>query len=332
MTQAIEAFAGPSLDFHIAVMAYPSYWQKFPGAVEREVFQSSILRASDGYPLNVYAAGDAKNETVVIASPPTIPFLLMSKLAASLSRYFHVISWETRGGPYLDEKSDSFPLFLDRHARDLAEILSSGETGPLHYIGWCGGAWIICWAVLNLKLPVRSISLIAPNKVDGGKEQTAFQKLFTPIVKRVGDASPDEMESLFKVIRATSDHPHRTPAEQVASRVAGLNIETLESTRKWARVIRDFDMVSESIDEPIGGERAIKLFDELCGRAPLLMLHCRDDDIVSYKCSLMASERNPGSKLVLYPVGGHAVAYLNEPTVSEDIGSFIRLGHSFFTK
>jgi len=306
-------------------LASPSYWQRFPDVAEREVFRWSVLRASDGYPLHVYAAGDVNHETVVVVSPPTIPFLLMSKLAASLSRHFHVIAWETRGGPYLDGKSDGFSLFLDRQAKDLAELLPAAEGGRVHYVGWCGASWIICWAVLNLKLPVSSISLIAPNNVDGGKEQTGYQKLVTPIIKQSVAGTPSEIEVAWNVMReGTNDDLRRTPAERVLGRVVALNIETLKSLREWAKLTRDFYIVPGSIDEPIGGERAIKLFDDLCGCAPLLMLHCRDDDIVSYKCSLTASERNPASKLVLYPVGGHAVAYLNEPAVSKDVENFIR--------
>jgi len=311
------------------IVAYPSYWQYFPGALEKAIFQSSILKASDGHELNVYAAGRAGKETVVIASPPTIPFLLMSKLGASLSRHYRVLAWETRGAPYLDAESDGCSLSVERHAKDLSEILqSSGSSGPAHYIGWCGGSWIICWAILRMNLPALSISFIAPNNVDGGVEQTNFQKFITPIVKRVLKARPEELVSICKVLQEKKrETPDRHPSERDIDQVADLNTGTASSLRKWAKAISDFGVLPESTGGPIAGERAISMFDELCTKARTLLMHCRDDDITSYKCSLMASERNPDCKLVLYPTGGHSVAYLHEPVVVRDVMNFICPGY-----
>jgi len=290
------------------------------------IFDPFILKASDGYPLNVYEAGRSWDETVVIAGPPTIPFVLMSKLAASLSRHYHVLAWETRGGPWLVVKSDGYSLCLDRHAQDLAEILRFSGKGRTHYVGWCGGSWIVGRAILRLDLPVASVSLIAPNYVDGGREQTNFQKFIAPIIQRVIKAAPDELDGICKVLenRNTVDPP-KTLAEQQVGRVADLNTGNSGSIGQWARTIWDFGLVPGSAAEPTAGKAAIELFDELCARSRLMLMHCRDDDIVSYKCSLAGSERNPGSKLVLYPTGGHSVAYLNEPAVFQDILSFIRL-------
>lgn len=297
--------------------------------MEKELFNASVLKASDGYELNVYEAGSAGKETVVIASPPTIPFLLLSRLGASLSRHYRVISWETRGAPYLDVEGNGCSLSVERHAKDLTEILQYfGMHGPAHYVGWCGGSWIICWAILRMNLPALSISLIAPNNVDGGVEQTSFQRFITPIVKRVLQARPEELVSISKVLQEKKKQTSRQlPSERDIDQVAELNTGTASSIRRWAKAISDFGVLSAPAGGPIAGKLAIAMFDELCTKFRTLLIHCRDDDITSYKCSLIASERNPGCKLVLYPTGGHSVAYLHEPVVVRDVMNFIRPGY-----
>jgi len=306
-------------------MVYPRYWKKFPELSKKELFQPGAIMASDGYRLNTYAAGDAPKDTIVFVNPPTIPFLLMSSLAAALSAEFRVLSWETRGAPFLDEIHENVSLSLDRHARDLTDIVSVAGPQQVHYVGWCGGSWIISVAVLKTGAPATSISLIAPNNVDGGQNQTDYQSRAEAIIKRFIDANADEVETIHKVIQAgTQKGVCGTQTQNILRRVAELNLETPQCALQWARTINEFGIVRRAADDQLWGGAATSLFDRLCDQVPVLILHCRDDDIVGHRCSLLASERNPGSKLILYPVGGHCVPYVNPSMLSADIASFVR--------
>jgi pimeloyl-ACP methyl ester carboxylesterase len=304
---------------------YPGYWRRFDTKQERRVFRSHVLTASDGYQLSIFESDHLARESVVLVNPAPTPFLLMSGLGMLFARNFNTVSWEVRGGAYLDAPCDDFSVSLDRHAADLVEVVRSAQTERIHCVGWCAGWQIIAWAVIHLGLTVRSISLVAPNQIDGGKQQTEFQRLHLPLVRQAAKADKATVQSIFSAVHNVgTEHRTGAAAEELLYKITDMNIESVSSFQQLARVVEEFSTVSTPVRERLHEETISSWFDDLCKRVPMLLIQCRDDELVSYRSSLDALGRNPSVKFILYPSGGHFVQFMDPSTVYFDIENFIR--------
>jgi pimeloyl-ACP methyl ester carboxylesterase len=308
-------------------MSYPSYWRNFKGVVEKNTFRASTLIASDGHPLTIYEAGDIDRDAVVIVSPVASPFLVMARIAESLARRFRVISWEVRGSTFLDEDCDSCCLSLERHAQDLQEILASRQVGRVHYVTWCGGAWIAYWALMCRNVPGSSVFSIAPNCLSEGEEKTPFDEFIMPLLRRAVQADPPTLESIYKILQGGTDNRAcKSKEEKDLYEITDLRIESPRAIRQLAKLFFDFVALPASYGcESLGGRMTTELFDTMCGRLPVVLVHARDDQYVNYSCSLAAVARNPRTKLILYPegVGGHFIPFLDYRAICSDIENLI---------
>ncbi len=105
------------------------------------------------------------------------------------------------------------------------------------------------------------------------------------------------------------------------SRIAFLPLETDWSIRRYAQVIDNMCRVVPPVKSPSGLAYS-DLLDEVSASVPVTIIHCRDDEIVSYKCSMDVCSRN-AIRFVVYPSGGHFVIFGNPELLSADIGNFV---------
>jgi len=276
----------------------PGYWRDFPDITEKDDARISRFRASDGCNLVVYEFGREANDAVVIVNPLSTPFLLLAGLVGELAKRYRVVSWETRGGPFLGEDASTGSVSLDRQARDFMEIVEDKGLDGFHAVSLCSGAPIIARAASGTGVPIRSISLNAPSGAGTADTRTQYQDVFAPMILEAGTSDTAEARRNAQVMQdyVQARHVDDGLKDQV-SRLTYLNLRDLDSITGFARVMSDY----WSLDI---GERHAE-FDEMCRRHPVMVMHAMDDPTVHYSASLKACLRTGLPKLVLHPTGGH---------------------------
>jgi pimeloyl-ACP methyl ester carboxylesterase len=281
-----------------ACTGFPGYWAEFDDITEKNAAEVSGFRTSDGYNLTVYAFGKGNRDAVLIVNPLATPFLLMARLAAALAETYHVVSWESRGGPFLGENMGDVTTSIDRQAKDLAEVAAHYHLTGFHAVSYCSGGPITAWAASHADLPIKSISLLAPSGAGVPDRQSQYQDVFAPMLLEAGTAETAEARRIAQVMQdyVRARHGDDGMAGEI-SRLTYLNMRDLDRITGLARILADYwnaDMA----------ERRAQ-FDEMCRRHPVMVMHCLDDTIAHHSASLKACLRTGLAKLVLYPTGGH---------------------------
>jgi pimeloyl-ACP methyl ester carboxylesterase len=299
-------------------MNAPSYWSGFSDVVSTEDFTMSVTRASDGLDLHTYECGRDNPEHLLLVTPIGAPFLLISKLATALGRHFHVLGWDNRGPGYLDEDCSRQCVDVNRHALDLQEILAQRNITSFHVVGWCAGANIVSWLTERLAVTPKTGFFIAPSNIGASKTETQFNSVFVPTLRSLAACDGRKAEFMFKTIRnVVAGAEAHTVDQQVIKRLTSLNFASLETTRRYARLLCEFSAANDEISS------FIPFFDALCSRIPSALLHCMDDDVVSWMSSVDAVGRSKRSKLIVLPTGGHYVAYSAGEQVAAEVTAFI---------
>src|SRR5690606_18108349 len=92
---------------------------------------------------------------------------------------FRAIAWENPASPCMDTVDGPVTLTVAHAARNLEDVVGLKCTAPPHIVTWCSGALVALWAMAARRLPIASISLIAPPRVVSGcLARTAFQSHF----------------------------------------------------------------------------------------------------------------------------------------------------------
>src|SRR5262245_13895148 len=128
-------------------MKFPAYWDDHH--VDTSGITSRTLTASDQCQLSTFELGHERPDVVVLVNPIRTPFLLMLPLVSALAKDFRIVTWETRGSPFLDRQPGRYSLGVDRHAADLLEVVRSYDVNSFQVLAWCGSATITAWAHAN---------------------------------------------------------------------------------------------------------------------------------------------------------------------------------------
>ncbi|MEU2738059.1 alpha/beta hydrolase [Streptomyces sp. NPDC007095] len=114
--------------------------------------------ASDGTPLNVYAAGEGE-ETVVLVPACGMPATLAENWIRFFARGRRVLTWESRGLFGIAGDDDEYPTDIRAQAADLFAVMDHHGVEDAHVIGLCGGAAIALVAATERPSRMRSLSL-----------------------------------------------------------------------------------------------------------------------------------------------------------------------------
>lgn len=300
-------------------MSVPRYWSGFTDIASPGHFTASVVAASDGLSLRTYEWGHGNPQHILLVAPIGVPFLLMSRLASSLGTKFHVVGWEARGAGYLDEDCSVRSVDVARQALDLKEILEYATIEQFHVVAWCTGANVVSWLAARHGITPQTVSFIAPSNIGVSQTETPFNSMFVPLIRSLSEADERKAAFAFKTLRyvAAASQP-KTSDEAVVKRLTALNFGSLEAARHYARLLTEFSAASDQCTF------FARYFDDLCGRVPSLVIHCMDDDVVSWSAVVDAVDRSKRSRFVVYPSGGHYVTYCSGDQVAYEIMSFLK--------
>jgi pimeloyl-ACP methyl ester carboxylesterase len=308
-------------------MDAPAYWRDLPEVTHGLRVKHSTLRYSDGRQTWVHRYGvPTGGATIIIVNPIATPALLTSRIADALSRRVEVISPENRRSPYLEATSASkYRCGVDRFARDVYELVEWSGATDVHFVGWCSSAFVILSAIDQFGIPARSLTLIAPSAISGSADNGSFSRSFIPLIRRISTAPEENAKYLLNVLhKLTQTAILHTSDDRIVHHLVWLNIRSVQSVSDLADVMEDYEKdLQKRASADHGACSAASLFARIARTCPTLLIHCRDDQFVSYESSVNVVVQTNGVGLILYPFGGHFVPYKNHERVAADIGNFI---------
>jgi fermentation-respiration switch protein FrsA (DUF1100 family) len=297
-------------------MASPPYLTDFEDILEEHAVKFGCVPAGDGYPLHTYEFGESSENRFVLVGAVATSALLMIKLASWLGEGAHCLCYEHRGSPYLGDSEADRAISVQEYARDLKNILASKGMGHPHVIGHCSSASVISWAVANGELDASSVTLLAPTGIGVVSEKLYTQEVFFPMLMKVAGQSDDDARNTVQTVQnlAGIGHEERVKDTEV-QRITLLNIRDFPSARRYAHLLCGVDI------EP---DESRRLFDEMCRKVPVLVLHACDDQVTSYTGSVDALKRSSqeGLKLTLYASGTHFIPFTRAQRVARDVMEF----------
>jgi pimeloyl-ACP methyl ester carboxylesterase len=300
-------------------VTYPDYWREFDGIAPNRPVTASLMTASDGVPLHTYELGDPSRECVLLVCPVATPFLLFARVAEQLAANYFVLSHESRGAPYMPGSLGPESLTLERFAADVEENLARRGIESAHVVAWCSGAQMAARLLQNGRVRFKSLALIAPGlaaKVVALEEKLPWQEVFLPLLESVAFADAETARTLFESVRhfVTVATPVAEP-DLTIQRLVTMNLRTVESFQAFGRLYFAF------LAHP-DYETRDRMIEVAIDRTPTLALHCRDDTVISYKCTLQLSARPGQLKVIVGDAGGHFSPYKNPNFICSNLFEF----------
>lgn len=137
-------------------------------------FGRETIRAPDGIPLRVFAAGSG-DDAIVVVPACGMPGALAESWLRFVARDRRVLAWESRGLFGADDRDD-YAVDTATQVGDLFAVMDHYGVSRAHVIGLCGGAVIGLAAAACLPARVRSLSLWhGAYAFSGGSPRTRFQ-------------------------------------------------------------------------------------------------------------------------------------------------------------
>lgn len=204
-----------------------------------------------------------------------------------LARKFRVVIFDNRGTGYSEEdgKPFSIPLF----ARDTAALMDALGISRAHIIGHSMGACIA--QELALTFPEKTGRLVLVAGDCGGKEAV---KMTPDILARLKDRSgtiAEQIDRMFSLL---------FPQEWLDTHDPFRYCPEVYETTSEAVVARQIDAFFSWSGS----------YSRLHGiRSPALIVTGDSDIIVPPKNSQIIADKIPGSKLIVFPGGGHGLMY-----------------------
>jgi pimeloyl-ACP methyl ester carboxylesterase len=304
--------------------AAPAYWEQFSAELPSGGVRTGTITASDSLPLRAFELGHPDTPPLVILNPLGTPFLLLLPFARHLASRYRVVSWELRGSPFLEEGRISQSVGIERQAADLAEVTQALGIRRFHLLTWCIGATIAAWAKSTLPLELMSVSTLAPSRVSDLTYPSRVQTVLLPLLERIiqADDAGNDVTYLCELVRTGAAEGHaRIGSGRLLQELTCVNLRTAASIVTFAGLLRDFNA---SMRRCVGSDATVRLFVELQKSAPSFLLHCRDDHVVDYRCSVEVAEKSRSCQLRLYPKGGHFVPFLMPEQVAGDVLAFLQ--------
>jgi len=303
----------------------PAYWDGFDSLTSELAVRISLLELQDGSRAHVYQAGPDGVPDVLIVSPAESPFLLISRLFRRLSRKYRVTAWDPADGAFMDSAPEAPPPTLSRMANALLGISEAYQLSSPHLVSWCSGALVAAWVLAGAPGRAGSATFIAPPSVLGRcAERTEFQSHFLQTILKLASGGYRDEEAVFRDIQsAPRGRPFGNADDEAIFELTNLPVRDLHALRRYARSIHN---ACTCVPPSMARFRALayaEVVEAACQTLPIALLHCKDDDVVSYKCSADVAARNADVKLVLYPSGGHFVIFKQPDMLGTDIEGFV---------
>lgn len=203
--------------------------------------------------LNVYDMGEKGREVALICNAAGMPIELVEPLALLLAERFHVITWETRLFPSVDNT----PLrgqyvAVGEHVSDGLSVLASFGTASAHILGWCNGVRVALGIATSGRVPVGKLVLMSGSFGLARFAETEFERTMRAVMPAIA-GNPKLAETLLRSFFAkevsapaasvlalgTSDTLLRTTDPELVHLIAK-PFGTADSIGRYSRLIAGF--------------------------------------------------------------------------------------------
>jgi pimeloyl-ACP methyl ester carboxylesterase len=252
---------------------------------------------------------------VLLVCPFATPFLMFARVGRQLAADYFVVSHEPRGAPFMPGKLGPESLTLDRFTADVEETLARRGIESAHVVAWCSGVDIAARLFQNGRLHFKSLALITPGliaKAVAMPEKSPYQETFLPLLKAAAVADAEQAQALFATVRALIKPTPEAETDRLIQRLATMNLRSAESFQAYGKLYETF------LSNP-DYETRDALIDAAIDGTPTLALHCRDDAVISYKCSMQLADKPRQLTVVVPEAGGHFLPFKDPDLVCSNL-------------
>jgi pimeloyl-ACP methyl ester carboxylesterase len=298
---------------------WPGYWSRFPDLIVPTTSARRVTMA-DGTIMMLYEAGPHTRERIYVIGPIGTPILLLAPLIGRLAADYRVTFWELRGGAFLDEPGPAETADVVGQARDFASFANLFSDDACHIVAWCSGVQIAARGAPLLGRPLDSISLIAPSGLSAADMDLPFMRGIMPLLERIAAAPQSEAERLCDLVRKVqSARPHNGEPD-AQTRLQMMNFESSRTTESFARLVTSWCNRTR--------KELLSLLADLAANVPTQIVHCKDDDVCSYRSSVQLFETSELAEITLHARGGHWLHFRRPDVVGRHVADFIRAHRS----
>lgn len=277
-----------------------------------DIFSEEIMLSDDGVPLSVYQTGNPANPTVVLINPLGMPFLFMTKLAASLASDYHVITWEGRGLSHTADlgtlNSSDAPLAVQ--CRDLIAILQKKNLRSSAIVSFCSGASIAVYGLAHGLFETERLCLVSPSlEISNAGKRTDYQRSVLPLWRRIAKEGI-RTAALVRTLLQQSTNAFESKIDEELAVINNLPFQSNEMTFLYAQLQAHsmaYDFAPFLAKIP----------------TPTMVLHTESDDMIHVDTVSAIANALPNSELEWILDGGHFAIYKNQ-AMQEKILQFLR--------
>ncbi len=268
----------------------------------------STYVSRDGEKINLFKLGDPKSEKLVLLPPYGMSFLLLSRLAKSLSRYFYVLSWESKGCPDFAVKMSEDDLSLATQANYFLNILDQEQFEQFHFVGWCQAAQLLVYTLFHHDVNPHTVSWIAPAGLGFSLLESEFERCALPIYLQIAEKGAGYAEKLSVILDKYRDQ--KLTEVIAAEKFTMMHLSSVEMTCRFSKYMRAYEenklIVNQQVKDVINNNR-------------VLIIHCKDDTYSHYSEAVQLEKKFCDQiNLHLLPEGGHLQLF-NQPLQITDI-------------
>ena len=289
----------------------PGYMMVYNGTDLQSVLQTTTvdqITLTNNRVKKLYTLGDKNNEHIILLPPVGMSFLLVSKLAKTLSQNYFVLCWESVGCPDISERFEDGQESLSYQIEELTEILCAKNISEFHFVGWCQACQKLmkfCPTTANSTL--KSITLLAPAGLGTSLLDSEFGRCALPIYLQMA-ARDEKFASQMSAILGANKKPEAT--EHTSGELISLaHLQDPKTSIRFAKYMLSFDKERKNIDP-----QKYQLFLT----TPTHIIHCKDDEFSHYSESVQLSKRIPSLHLSLLSKGGHLMMF-NQPDAAAEL-------------
>lgn len=162
--------------------AYKEIKSEVPG----KQFSSSLMPQPDGTELSVYQTGNSGQTTVLLVNAIGQPVDFWIPIAKAIRDDFHVLTWESRGVPNMNNKFNESECSFAAQMGDMHEVIKSSGSDHVHIVAWCTGAQLALRYCAMHPEKVKSMIIINGNYNFHNAPKTELEKNMRSVVPRIG--------------------------------------------------------------------------------------------------------------------------------------------------
>jgi pimeloyl-ACP methyl ester carboxylesterase len=268
------------------------------------IFSSAQILSTDGARLRVYASPRSRGPRIVLVNAYGMPVELLEPLAGRLRPHAALATWDARGLPSMQERTEDFSYTVREHGEDLSAVLAYVGWTDAHVVGWCTGAVVAMQRAIDSPQTFRSLVLMNGGFRGDGIELTPYQRALHAVMPQIA-ASRTHAAAYHRLSFANRRRGTAASSFRDEDRAAHLSIssdpelapltslpfQTVENLFAYARSVASL--------EPASARELNRI------AVPTLLLSGPRDEVVFESSSRWVAGQIPDARFRRVPEGDH---------------------------